>query len=390
MTRAVEALLTGLLPAADETALLEACLHGGARAQRGWARWRAGRPAGAEAICRELAAARTLMPLLARSAAANGLDLPPEVLAYVRAAALREELRAERFRQIAAEALARLDRAGAPVLVVRGAALAATAYPAWSLRHCHDLDLLVVSDRLAEAAAVLARDGFARPEPPHRGRDGTGLRHASGLRIALHARPFAVARYDVAAAAFAGAGRDIAVGGTPARMPVPEATLVHVLGHATYSPSRRSLRWVTDAWHLVAHFTDLDWTDVARRLEAYRLALPVSPLLPWLAALGVAIPPPLLAEVRARAATAGGADEDVAIASALAALTGDIGALWRSASWPARLRLGRWAVAPSPTYLRSELRPPSAWLLPLCYVSRPLRFLGRRLGTPRNRPAPDP
>lgn len=391
MTRPLAELLAPRLPADDENALLEACLHQGERARRGWTRWLAGRSADPAAICRDLAAARTLLPLLARSAAANDLALPPAALAYVRAAALREERRARRFRQIAAEALARLARAGAPVFVVRGAALAGTAYAEWSLRHCHDLDLLTEPDGLAAAASALAAD-FARVDAPARG-DGVRLRHASGLDIALHTRPFAVAHYDVATAAFTAAGRDLAIDGTPARMPAPEATLVHVLGHATYSPSRRTLRWVADAWHLVARFTDLDWTAVTRRLVDYRLALPVAGLLSHLAALGVAIPPDVLAEVRARADAATTADQDVAIAGTLSG-GGDVAAIWRAASWPARRRLARWAVAPSPGYLRSAFRPPSRWRLALCYLDRPARFVRRslvraRIDEHRGRPQPD-
>ena len=388
MTRAVDDILVGLLPTGDQSALLEACLHSGARAHRAWARWCAGRPSPAAAICQALSASRTLLPLLERSVARNGLDLQPDVRAYVRAAALREELRADRYRRIAAEAIALLDRAGAAVFVARGAALAAAAYPAWALRHCHDLDLLVERD-LTEAAGVLTRAGFAVPDTGQQRRDGLTLRHGSGLRIALHTRPFAVAHYDVSATAFAGAGREFSIDGTPARMPAPAASLVHVLGHATYSPSRRNLRWATDAWHLVTHCDDLDWGDVVRRLDAYRLALPVSALLTYLAALGVAVPPEVVADVRARAAAANPTDEDVALGGALAAVSGKVGDLWRAAPWPGRLRVGRWAVAPSPAYMRGEFRPPSDWLLSLCYVYRPVRFLRARLAARTARPDPE-
>jgi hypothetical protein len=378
--------LSVLLPGPDEAALLEACLHTGRRAREGWACWRARRGPSPETVCHDRSATRTLLPLLARSATRNSLDLGANVFAYVRAAALREELRATRFRQIAAQALAALEESGTTAYVVRGAALAATVYDSWSLRHCHDLDLLAPGAELAGAIRALSGVGFVAAGSTRGPCAGARLRHTSGLEIAVHTRPFAVAYYDAAVDEFACPGQAIAIDGATARIPSPEATLVHVLGHATYSPSRRNLRWVTDAWHLVARHPDLDWTEITARVGAYRLALPVSILLGHLTALGVGVPPAVLAHVRACAAVADRAAEDVAIGGAHAATHGDIRRLWHATpSWRGRMRVVRWAVAPSPTYLRSTCFPPSAWLYPLCYLYRPARFLAGRFGhgTPR-------
>lgn len=379
MSRGVDELLAALLPDARQTALLEACLHSGTRARAGWARWCEGRD-GTEPV-HALAAARLLLPLLARSAAANGLDLSPEVRAYVHAATLREERRAGRFRALVAEALAQLEADDVPVYVVRGVALAATAYPSWSLRHCHDLDLLIEPPRLAAAVQTLVRHGFVHTSETT-AHDGARLRHASGLQVALHTLPFACAHYAVPASAFAAPGGALEIDGRRARMPCAEATLVHVLGHATYSPSRRTLRWVTDAWYLVAQRTDLDWRDVARRLAACNLALPAAALLDYLAALGVPVPAATRAAVRAHSETASAGDADIALGGALAATGGDVRALWRSASWRGRLSLARWALAPAPAYLRHEFRlAPGARVSPY-YAYRPLRYWRRQRAAP--------
>ena len=63
----------------------------------------------------------------------------------------------------------------------------------------------------------------------------------------------------------------------------PADSLLHVCGHASYSKSRQSLRWLTDAWLIVNRHPDLDWDlllDCARRSH---LALPLSVALSYLA-----------------------------------------------------------------------------------------------------------
>jgi hypothetical protein len=369
-----------LLPTADETALLTACLHAGGRARDAWAGWRAGRGPDEASLRDALGATRTLLPLLARSAVRNDLDVGRDVASYMRAAVLREELRAVRYRQIAAEVLAALAGAGVVALVVRGAALAATVYDAWALRHCHDLDLLVRPEALPAAVRALAGVGCRLLGPPRPPRAGAVLRHASGLEVAVHTRAFGVTYYDVAVEDFARGSGAITIDGAAAWAPAREATLVHVLGHATYSPSRRNLRWVTDAWHLMARHAELDWADVVARLDASRVTLPVSVLLAYLAELGAAVPADVVAHLRARAAVAPRAAEDVALGGAHAGPRGDLRSLWRStASWRGRVRVARWVLAPSPAYLQSAFALPAAWLFPLCYLYRPARFVAGSL-----------
>jgi Uncharacterised nucleotidyltransferase len=371
--------LSVLLPSAEETALLRACLHAGESAREGWERWRDGRGASGAELCAVLAKWRTLLPLLERSAARNDLDVGRDVLPYLRATTLREELRAARYRGIFVVAMTALEGAGSAPWVVRGAALAATAYESWPLRHCHDLDLLVNTHELEGAVAALTRAGFGRVAGRAASPADSVVEHPSGLRVALHTRPFAPAYYE-ADGAFRRGGRQIAIEGMRVAAPSPEATLVHVLGHATYSSSRRHLRWVTDAWQILARHAEIDWEDVLTRIAAHRLDLPVSVLLDYLAAFGMAVPPGALTRLRERAACADRVAEDVALGGITAATQGDILAIWRSTgSWRGRLRLARWAVAPTPAYLRDALGVPSDWLIPLCYLYRPARFVGGRL-----------
>ncbi|HUF70194.1 MAG TPA: nucleotidyltransferase family protein [Longimicrobiales bacterium] len=330
-------------------------------------------------LCSDLARTRTLLPLLSRSVVRNGLDMSPGVLSYLRAATLREELRAERLRPIGATALSALERAGVNAFVVRGVTLAATVYERWPLRHCHDLDLLVAPAELTTAVRALAAADCVPVGPALGPRAGARLQHTSGMGLAVHTRPFGVGFYDAPVEHFARPDRCIRVAGASARTVSSEATLVHVLGHATYSASRRNLRWVTDAWHLLAAGTPLDWDDIVVRLDAYRLTLPVAVLLRYISEFGMEVPADVLVRVTRRAQAATSVAEDVALGGALAARSGDLRTLWRSTrSWRSRARFARWLVAPSPAYMRSTFRVESAWLYPLLYACRPVRFVTTR------------
>jgi len=160
----------------------------------------------------------------------------------------------------------------------------------------------------------------------------------------------------------------------------PVASVVHVLGHASTSSSRDNLRWVADLWHLIAAHPGLDWEAVVALLEASRLTLPVFVMLEYVAQFGMPVPADALARLAADAARAPRAAQEVALGGAHVSARGRLRNLWRSTpSWRARARIARWLVAPSVGYMRSAYPVPSAWLLPLRYVHRPVRSLAWKL-----------
>jgi hypothetical protein len=129
-------------------------------------------------------------------------DVPPEVVRKIgaRAAMLvrqnlemaRESLRIQRL----------FDDAHIPVLFLKGAALAVLAFGNLGLRSGQDIDLLVTSEALPAATAVIRRAGYRRFDPPAGISDGQlrlvmplrkdlGFVHeTTGLRIELHWRLF--------------------------------------------------------------------------------------------------------------------------------------------------------------------------------------------------------
>jgi hypothetical protein len=370
----IQRTLTLLLPEPEDTALLEACLATGERAHAGWARYTALAARCGAPLDQQLAAARRLLPCLAESAARNQLAVPATGKAVLNAAVFREELRATRFQRIAGEALDLLCGDAVPVLVTRGTALAATVYPRWSLRHCHDLELLLPDRALAQAMRSLVAAGW-RPSPQGNGAGGARLRHPSGMEAALHTAPFPVRFFGGSVEDFSHDASEITVAGVTARAPRPEMTLVHVLGHASCDAGgRRS--WVMDVWYLLTSCPDIGWPSIVERLTAYRLALPTAALLRYVSELGARVPGAALMDLARTADEASRADMDGAIAGVVRATSGDLGRLWKAQpSLQGRLGLARWALAPSAGYLRRAFTPAGDWMLPLFYLWRPARFM---------------
>lgn len=384
----IDDLLTVLRPDADDSALLAACLKTGDEAASAWESWRARRDSSTETLRTQLAARRNLLPLLERSVRRNGLRVEPVLLDYLRAATLREQLRATRFRTIAAEVLSTLDRAGVAAWASRGVALAATVYDDHALRHCHDLDLLVEGGDVGVSRAALRAMGLHDVDPREAARfsvpghvpPGAVLRHESGLHVVLHTRPFGVAFYHVALSRFVAGGERATVDGQAIRIPAAEALLVHVLGHATYSSTRRNLRWITDAWHLLHRRRDIDWSEVENRLAECRMSLAVSVLLDYMTDFGMPVPRGHVERVRQHAFTLSPSAADVALGGAVSACGGDVGVLWGAAqSIGGRAHLLRWMLAPSAAYVRSAFPESRSEPIALAYLRRPVRFLrGRR------------
>ena len=189
----------------------------------------------------------------------------------VRAARAHEELRVAATSGAMREVLEGL---GEPALVVGGVAAAATAYPEWPLRHCHDLDLLV------------------------RSRPGEEV-HESGFPVVRHVRLYP--RGDVPGAWSRAVDLDVA--GVAARTLAPADALAHVLGRAAWRVT--TLRWALDAWWIARAAVGLDWDVVARHASEARVAAPVALLARWLRdELEAEVPEPALHaldEVAARA-----------------------------------------------------------------------------------------
>lgn len=369
------------LPGREESWLLRAILHRGDTAVEAWRRFSSSVEDLPALFRTDTGGRKRLSPLLLRSVRENGLSADPGLLTILRTAWLREELRADAYHAIAGELYGTLQSAGVPFLVLKGAALAETAYPERCLRHAHDIDLLLPAERVSDAARLLARDRWRGPEPAPGGQ-GTVLHHESGLPVRLLHRSYRTAFYRSSFATLRARSRTVPIEGSgPVVVPGPADQLVYALGHASYCPGRSTLVWATDAWMIVHGSPGVDWDDFVGAVQEARLELPVCVMAGYLAdMLDAPVPPRVMAELDRGASKAGPLARDVALYGARqrrgthAALTSRL-----RPAWSDRLTLLRWQLFPSRAYLAWAYGDPPSALLPLIYLTRPFSWLAEAL-----------
>ena len=375
--------LSPLLPTAEQTQLLRACLHRGQAGRQAWAAWRStvNDPTSAEGPGAPDAHGR--LPLLAAAQHENELVVHPELLTTLRTATLHAELRSETFFRICQEVLQTLAEAGLDPIVLRGAALAATTYPEPALRHCHDLDLLIPAVDQDRAAAALTAAGLMPGGAP----TAAGSRsfyHLSGLPIMLHSQLFALGYANVEQAAIV-ARAERPEGLKPAAVLAPADALLHLLGHAAFSPKRERSFWAIDAWQVLTHRPNLDWRRLIDTARANRLALPAFTLLRYLATeLAAPIPATVFTELAA--ARPDTLEREGALYGAQTAANWSYGRFLHQASgWRARSQVLQWMLLPSPAYLGYVSGVRCSPMLPLYYVGRLLRQAAREAAKQRRR-----
>ena len=233
-----------------------------------------------------------LRTLLLNALRRNEVAADKTFLTYLRVAHLREEARTNIYRRICGGLLSTLRTEGIGAILLKGAALADTVYPSPVLRHCHDIDILLMDDDLRRAVRALSNQDFMSfDETAEPVIDDIKLVHRSGLPLELHSRLFRTPFYNEPLADIWTRSQQQMIADVPARTLSPADNLLHVCVHAFYYESRQSLRWVCDSWFIIDRYPNLEWgmlLDSARRGD---LALPLSIILGYLAQeLNAAIP----------------------------------------------------------------------------------------------------
>ena len=373
--------LSVLLPTPDETCLLRACLHSGQSAHAAWEAWLncVGDPV--QAFKKEQLGTKRLLPLLFTALQRNGIVADRTLLPYLRAAHVSEELRSKAFRKICHDVLAALTMEGIAFVALKGAALSETAYRDWTLRHSHDIDLLLHESDLDRVRHVLcARESFA-PSADHRQPSvDVKLVHNSGLPLELHGRLFRTSYYTAPIDEMWAHSQSRAIADIPARILSPANMLLHIVGQASCCRSRESLQWVCDAWYVLAQHPNLDWEHFAEHTQRCRLSLPLSIMLDYLVReMNAPVPAAVLDSLHARAAQTDTVGRDVALFGARMGTRGTFRSLLRrSSTWRSYLDVLRWMLFPSPSYLRYTRQRYHPLLLPAYYFYRPLRYTSRR------------
>jgi hypothetical protein len=373
---ALEAALSVILPDDTDTALLRACLLRDGAGRDAWAECLRRIPDLVALFKDDVNGRKRLGPLLLSALSAYHGEAPQGLLTALRMARLREELRAREYRRICFEALACLDEAGVPCLVLKGAALGELVYRDPVLRHAHDINLLLERHDLDRAAALLAREGLSPVHGAGRAGGSATLIHPSGLPVVLQTELFQIPLYRIPGETLWARSRPTLIAGRSTRVLSPEDTLVHALGHASYCPTRTTLQWAADAHLLLARQPDFDWDYATAAAARARLALSQLLQLRYLAdVMGALVPRTVLTSLGRTAAAVRPIERDAALFGARHGR----GKMLVPRSWRARLAVARWSLFPSPAYLRWAYGARSMALLPFYYGARPFTWAAEKL-----------
>jgi hypothetical protein len=299
---------------------------------------------------------------------------------YVRTAYLRDELRSRTYSHICRNVLAALESAGIPAALLKGAALSETCYKYPSLQHAHYLDILIKSRDLERAVKMLSPLGFTCANVRWE-REGVELVHESGLPLDLHRRLFRLPIYSIDMEEIWAGTRIERINGAPTRVLCSTDNLFHICGSVFDLESYQSLRWVCDAWFLIHRSTDLDWDFLVQKARSNRMVLPLMIATRYLAeSLDAPIPASFMAGLQTAALNTRLVEGEAALFAVQTSARGGLKRiLLSSGDWPTRKFILKWALFPSPEYMRCVYGSRTPVLLFLCYLCRPLKYLVRSM-----------
>jgi putative nucleotidyltransferase-like protein len=351
--------LSLMLPDAQDTLLLRACLSDAAGAAEAWQAWLATTP-GLPAVLVERPRSRRFLPLLFHVLSTHGVAVAEPSLSILRAATLWEERRAFQIRPILVQVLAILRGVGASALLLKGVALAESAYTQSRLRHCHDLDLLVEAESLPAAREALLAAGY-RPvvlAGTGRGQDGASLalQHEGGLPVNLHTKLWAAGTPDGTLAAFRRRARTIDIEGESVPIFAPMDMLLYVCGHAGIGAGPGNWTWIVDAAMILRRHPPgaEDWAGLVRTAAESGIAVALAVRFSELAArFDLAIPVGVLDALVEAAWQSSSGEKDAAISAARAASGVPLAAIVRQSGWRSRFEIARWALRRSRRLVRA-------------------------------------
>jgi len=371
-------ILSDLFPTPQQTSLQRACLYSGEAGRQAGVAWVKAIQASEDTLQEEYI--KSLLPLLCHALPRNGVEVEHAFLTILRTASLWEDLRTKTYRRICREVLSSLTAAGIPFMLLGGAVLAETVYRDPALRHSHDIDILLGEADPCRAINLLASVGFVplakdvSPAWPN-----LQCTHKSGLRLMLHRQLFCIPPYQIESMSMWTRCQTHVIADVPVHVLSPEDTLLHLCGRVFLSPSRASLSWVCDTWLLIDRHPSLDWDALLESIVHRHLTLQLAVMLGYVAEeLQAPIPQSFLERLYEQASQADTFEYEVALWGVRAGGRVRLKELLlKTQDWRTGAFILKWMLFPSPAYLRSVEQIHLSGLLPLLYVSRPLRYIAR-------------
>ncbi len=192
------------------------------------------------------------------------------------------------LRARAVRALAALDAAHVPTLVLKGGVLGPCHYRDPALRQMNDFDALVPAADAVTAMRTLLREGWQPmqpiPEALPAAYHSAGLRSHDGFDFDLHWNLLAEASESDADAPAWDAAEPLDVMGVATRRLCASDLLVVVCAHGAHWSPRAPVIWVADALAVLrTEGSRVEWARVALMAERWHVALHLSEMLDYLA-----------------------------------------------------------------------------------------------------------
>jgi Uncharacterised nucleotidyltransferase len=333
-----------ILPSDAATGLLQSALWSGSDVQLAWDGWQRSVTSPDEFLKADRFGLKRLLPLLQHNLQKEGLSVSPEIGSILRSARAREELRYASFVRFGGAGLKCLADAGIEMMVLKGAAFAALHYPHPSLRHSHDIDVLVHKSQSEQIASAAKAAGLGSSEIANE--SGLRLTHGSGLPIECHFSLFKAAYYPVDDGAVWNRSQAAEVLGVSCRVPAATDMLAHLCGHVLWNPRRRSMTWLVDAYLLLAG-GEFAWREFLDTIHQWQIDLPAFVILRYLSeVLRSPVPGFALAELRQGAARADGPPKPVVIRAVRSSGHKSYREIFRSVGWMSRYAILRCRFLP--------------------------------------------
>ncbi len=288
------------------------------------------------------------------------------------------------FREIS-ELLVLFERAQIPAVLLKGAALAKTVYPAMALRPMGDVDILIRRDDARRVSAILIERGFATTLEPTENfysrfsyDQAFERRGIFPLMIETHWHLFSLPYYRerIPIEWFWQRTMPIRVNDQPTRAFTPEAQIMHLAAHAVLHHQGHNLLASFDLALVLARYREqINWDDVIESARAFGLShILQSNLARVRDAWGVSVPD----EVFVRLTRSSNVRERILFAINTSSRV-EARDVWDGMNLPddkSRLLYAWHTLFPSREYMRQRYGITDARAIPLHYAQRLARGVG--------------
>jgi putative nucleotidyltransferase-like protein len=208
-------------------------------------------------------------------------QLPPEVRETTERQIAIDQLWQDHMARGLEDAVGTLAQGGVKACAMKGPVLAARLYPASTIRHCLDIDLLVRPADLDRAMAALTQAGYttdAGVSATYKRRHAhhLGFSRPATAPIELHFRTYAGFGVVLSADVLFERAEPFRLNDQLSVLaPTPDDEFLYLATHAAGHSFIR-LVWLYDLKLLVGRYPSLDWDRIARRAEELGVATPIA------------------------------------------------------------------------------------------------------------------